>query len=148
MSRRRSSSSDNQRAYTGAEGWQRTSRKRDGRQECHRMNFLRFVLFPTERRHPSAAAACLGRGGRTVRRGGGRERGRSCHFLSSAATSRGPRRAPGHLPPPTNSSTHEGTVPPTPSLSPEGTGGGDSDGMGAAEGGGVVVKSIFFVCLC
>ncbi len=49
MSRRRSSSSNNQRAHTGAEVWQRTSWKRDGRWECRRMNFLHFVSFPTKR---------------------------------------------------------------------------------------------------
>jgi hypothetical protein len=81
------------------------------------MNFPHFVSFPTERRHPSAVAAHLGWGERTVRRGDGRERGRR-HFLSGAATSRGPRRMPRHLPPlPTNSSMQEGTVLPTPLLS-------------------------------
>ncbi len=138
------------------------------------MNFPRFVSFPTERRHPSAAAARLGRGGAHGSGGDGLERGRSRRFSSGAATSHGPRRAPGHLPPPpTNSSTQEGTVPPTPLLSRDDDddddnddndalvsplppppslvrkeqGGGDSDGMGAAEGGGVVVKSNF-LCAC
>jgi hypothetical protein len=51
-------------------------RKRDGRRECHRMNFPLFVSFPTKQRHQSAATAHAGwvgarfGGGAGVRDGG------------------------------------------------------------------------------
>jgi hypothetical protein len=63
--------------------------------------------------------------------------------------SRGPHRAPGHLPPP-HEQQHTGGDRAADAVVVAGRnrGGGDSDGMGAAEGRGVVVKSNFlYACV-
>jgi hypothetical protein len=97
MTRRKLSSCDDQCARTCAEGWHRTSQKRDGRWESHCMYFPHFVLFrsPT---NDTRRSRCARDGGSHGLEGGWHERERFCR-CSSGATSRKPCRTPGHPPP-------------------------------------------------